>query len=615
MLHAGETFSVLSDDTHWELYSGSEPDKFYLRKTNEDAQPVLFRTVRWNVDEDHFHRRISGAAFGHEGMVLSASMTPDGTFAVTGGSDKSVRLWEPAARRCLRTFRNGEGHVHFVAISQNRKFVLSLADQSLLKIWETNLLLNEPQKLRAPIMLCLVASSEVVSQKQSELTEACRQVETLAATGDIGGAIASLEKAKKITGWETRKKELNQWELVGRFSLRHRVDEALCYGTRSDHGDIVSSVAMSIDGKTAVTSGREPVILVWDLAQARCVRELIGHSDWVRSVDVTPDGRFAVSASWDQTLRVWNVDKGEGIRTFGERLKSVCCVAFSPSARTVAATTAAGSLYLFDPTNGNVTAFWPAHRGAANALRFSRDGRHIVTGGDDGKVTLWDLAERGRPGHPAEQFAQTIATLPAPVMAVWPTTTLSHVAVATQDGLVRICPVHEPSGAQPGQSPRELQGHLAAVHALVMTPDDRWILSGSKDKTIRIWNRQHATSAKTLKLHTGTVSGLAVDYSATRLVSVGEDSTVRGWNIEWGYEFPGWREEAPQLDDYVRTLMNVHSPKANISAIRSGIIPTETPPDERLFRAIRAELEFRGFGWINPDAVWNAILRCTAEMG
>ena len=603
MLFADATFSVLSDDTNWELYCGHEPGQFFLRKTHEDAQPITFRTVRWNTNEEHGRELLSGAS-GHTevGMFLSVHTTADGTFAVTGGNEKSVRLWELESRRCVRTFLGGEGYIHSVFISQNRKFTLSLADQCLLKIWNTDLLLNEPHKLRAPIMLCLVASSEVVSQNQSELAEACQQVETLAASGDIGNAITTLDKAKKITGWETRQKEMDQWKLVGRFSLRQRVDEALCYGTWSAHGDIVSSVAMSIDGKTAASSGREPVILVWDLNRACCVRELCGHADWVRSVDLTSDGRFAVSASWDQTVRLWNVEKGEMIRTFGERLKSVCCVAFSPSARTVAATTATGQVYLFDPVSGNVTAFWPAHNGAVNSLRFCRDGRFLVTGSDDGKVVLWDVAERGR-------FSQTIAELSAPVMAVGPSTILSYVAVASQDGLVRICSV----GQRSAPSIRELQGHLAAVNSLLMTPDDRWIISGSKDKTIRIWNVEDVASVKTLKLHSGTVSGLAVDYSAMRLVSVGEDATVRGWNIEWGYEFPGWREDAPLLDEYVQTLINVHSPKANISAIRSGVIPTEMPPDERLFRAVRAELEFRGFGWIKPDAVWKAMLRCAAD--
>ena len=644
MLFADENFSVLSDDTNWELYRGNEQDLFFLRKTHKDAQPVMFRLVRWNVNEEHFQqivtnvvpsaplsavRIVDGVPFvvsakviesdehtgrpallvktrgrlhGHDGLVLSAHSTPDGSYAVTGGNDKSIRIWELDSRRCVRTFLGGEGYIHSVYISKNRKFVLSLADQSLLKIWDTQLLLGEPHKLRTPIMLCLVASSEVVSQNQSELADACRQVKSLAATGDIDEAIACLDKAKTIAGWETQKKELNIWELVGRFSLRQRVEEALCYGTWSDHGDIVSSVAMSIDGKTAVSSGRDPRILVWDLDRACCVRELNGHTDWVRSIDLTSDGRFAVSVSWDQTIRLWNVDKGEVIRIFDERFKSGSCVAFSPSARSVAASTAAGHLQLFDPTNGRMTASWQAHHGAVNSLRFNRDGCHLVTGGDDGKVMLWDVAEHGR-------VSQTVAELVAPVTAVWPSTTLSHVATASHDGLVRICAV----GGSPDTSPREFQGHLATVNAILMTPDDRWVISGSKDKTIRIWNCERAESAQTLKLHTGAINGLAVDYTAMRLLSVGDDMTVRGWNIDWGYDFPGWQDDSPQRDSYIHTLMNVHSPKASISAIRSGIIPTEMPPDERLFRAIRAELEFRGFGWIKPEAVWKAMLRCAAE--
>ncbi len=673
MLFADETFSVLSDDTNWELYRSGEPDLFFLRKTHEDAQPIVFRAVRWNVNEEHFQRLFSmespnrpekptlsggrsgdtepsetlsavrivdgvpfvvsgkagvmpidadsrstssggisgrpaliiktrGRLHGHDGTVLSAYTTPDGSFAVTGGSDKTVRIWELNSRHCVRTFRGGEGYVRSVYIGKKRKFVLSLADQSLLKIWDTDLLLNEPLKLRAPIMLCLVASSEVVSQNQSELAETGRESKRLAAEGDIAGAIACLEKAKTITGWETLKKDITPWDLVGRFAARHRVEEALCYGTWSDHGDVVSSVALSIDGKTAISSGRDPGILVWDLTRGCCGRELAGHSDWVRSVDLTSDGRFAVSAAWDQTVRIWNVEKAEMIRAFDERVKSVCCVAFSPSARSVAVASAAGKVHLFDPTNGKMTAVWSAHRGAANSLRFSRDGRHLVTGGDDGKVIVWDVAERGR-------LSQTVVELTAPVMAVWPSTTLSHVAIASQDGLVRLCAV----GNQPDKTPRELRGHLAAVNTLVMTPDDQWAVSGSKDKTIRIWNVNEASSTQTLKLHTGSVNALAVDFSAMRLVSAGEDATVRGWNLDWGYEFPGWRDDSPRLDDYVRVLMNVHSPKANISAIRSGVIPTEMQPDERLFRAVRAELEFRGFGWIKPEAVWKAMIRTVNE--
>ena len=49
---------------------------------------------------------------------------------------------------------------------------------------------------------------------------------------------------------------------------------------------------------------------MWDLESGRELRTLEGHSDWVNGVAVTPDGRRAVSASCDKTLKVWDLESG-----------------------------------------------------------------------------------------------------------------------------------------------------------------------------------------------------------------------------------------------------------------------------------------------------------------
>ncbi|MCL2347778.1 MAG: protein kinase [Planctomycetaceae bacterium] len=552
-------------------------------------------------------KKKTGSLIAHEGEVHAAYTTPDGRFAVTGGNDRTVRFWMLESQQCVRTFRGGEGDIKAIYVSRDRQFTLSLADGVVLKMWDTDLLFNKSKQLHAPMMLCLVASLEELTQKQQELAGMCNRAKMSAAAGDIADAIRCIEKAKTINGWETVKGEINQWELFGRFSIRSQVEETLCKSTFPDHGDVVSSVAISYDGNTAVSAGRDHDILVWNLLNGHCEGVLSGHYDWVRAVDLTSDGRFAVSGSWDLSLRLWNVATKETIRKFDEKIRSVNSVIFSPNARTVAASTALGHVYLIDPVTGKTLQSWVAHEGSANSVRFSRDGRYLVTGGDDGKVRIWDMTDKKLRSF---EIAENIS----PITAVWPTTTLSRIAAASRDGVIRWFGV----GRKPEKSLFEWKGHLAAITSLVMTPDDRWIISGSKDKTVRIWDVKTQKTAKSLVLHTGSVTDIALDLSASRLLSAGEDGTVRLWNIDWCYRFPGWKDSNPLFEEYLRVILAVHASRQTVSTSQSGAFPVASSVsssmlnvtsnimpnvDERLFRKIRAELELRGFGWIKPESL------------
>jgi WD40 repeat protein len=53
-----------------------------------------------------------------------------------------------------------------------------------------------------------------------------------------------------------------------------------------------------------------------DRLMSQTLRTLKGHTNSVNAVAVTADGRRAVSASADQTLRLWDLANGQTIRTF-----------------------------------------------------------------------------------------------------------------------------------------------------------------------------------------------------------------------------------------------------------------------------------------------------------
>jgi WD40 repeat protein len=81
------------------------------------------------------------------------------------------------------------------------------------------------------------------------------------------------------------------------------------------HAGPVASVALTADGRRAVSSWWDSTLKVWDLETGSEVRGLAGHSDRVAGVAMGANGRRAVSASWDGSLKVWDLESGREVFT------------------------------------------------------------------------------------------------------------------------------------------------------------------------------------------------------------------------------------------------------------------------------------------------------------
>ena len=103
--------------------------------------------------------------------------------------------------------------------------------------------------------------------------------------------------------------------------------------TLEGHSGFVDGVAVTPDGKRAVSASWDKTLKVWDLETGRMLRTLEGHSAHVYGVAVTPDGKRAVSASWDHTLKVWDLETGRALRTLEGHSDSVSAVAVTPDGK------------------------------------------------------------------------------------------------------------------------------------------------------------------------------------------------------------------------------------------------------------------------------------------
>ncbi len=70
--------------------------------------------------------------------------------------------------------------------------------------------------------------------------------------------------------------------------------------------------------------------------------------------------------------------------------------------------------------------------------------------------------------------------------------------------------------------------------SVAISSDNKFIVSGSSDKTIRIWERESGTQIQELKAHDNTVNSVSISSDNKFIVSGSDDKTIRVWERESG---------------------------------------------------------------------------------
>ncbi len=278
-----------------------------------------------------------------------------------------------------------------------------------------------------------------------------------------------------------------------------KYDESLRTYQIKEHTNAVTAVAISPDGKTLATAGKDRSIRFFDLATGKPLRVLRRESE-IWSIGYSGDGKSFAASDGDKLVTVWDADKWTVTATLKGFETPVAMLALSPDGSLLATIEDGLQVpHIWELPSGKARAVLESHGDRVTSVAFSPDNRHVASASGDETIRIWE-AKAGIPGRP-------------------------------------------------------LHGHDGPVFTAVFSPDGKTLLSGGeRDKSVRLWDLTTFKVKTVMEGHADAVHFVGFGAGGT-VVSLSKDGVVKLWNAD-GDEIGSflWTAEGANLPPYATSV-------------------------------------------------------------
>jgi murein L,D-transpeptidase YafK len=281
----------------------------------------------------------------------------------------------------------------------------------------------------------------------------------------------------------------------------------------------VNAVALSANGRQAVSGGQDNLLRLWDVATGLLLRTFDAQTNSTNAVAFSPDGRQVLTGSDDKLLRLWDVAAGENTKTMEGHIGEILAVAFSPAGRLALSGGKDRTVKLWDLEAGLLLKTFEGHSDEVLSVAISSDGRLALSGSKDKTVKLWDAGT----GQLLKSFEGHADEVTSAALSADGKQALS----GSKDKTVKLWDV------ETGQLLKTFEGHSDGVLSVAYSSGGK-ALSGSQDQTLKLWDLASGALIKTFEGHAGSVTSAAVSFDGRQALSGSKDKTLKVWDVEKG---------------------------------------------------------------------------------
>ncbi len=465
---------------------------------------------------------------GHADAVTSVCYSPDDKYIASGSNDKTIKLWDVATGKELKTFIEEQEVVTSIKFTPDGKHILSATTGSGVKVWDIisgnykkilddgfshfvdiskngrYIIYEKPYPNRS-IELYDISAGKVISSLVGHDTFV-----NCAKFSPNGRYIVSGSSDKTIKLWDVKSgTELKSFR---------------------GHNDIVSSVNFSPDSKYIVSGGgnNDKTVRVWNISNGTEVLKLEGHSSAIQSVCFSPDGRYVVGGGFDE-IKFWDIQTRKEVKSYSKKkFNQLYSFSYSHSGKYLVCGYNDKTIGIWDITTDKEIASLPSAKMEMNQVAFLPDGKSTINICDDLSLKLWNLEEvlgvrtlLNSKGSGTENYYQILGF----------SNDYKHAIYNHQNKIFLY-------DLTTKERIKTFIGHEETVHVATFSPDGRYIASGSYDRTVKLWDVESGSELKTFKGHSDVVTSVNFSSDGRYIISGGgcEDKTVRVWEVSSGSE-------------------------------------------------------------------------------
>ena len=284
---------------------------------------------------------------GHQGAVQALAVSDDGQLIVSAGADATLKVWNAASGRLVRSLHLGEGQATALSLFGHR--ALTGHGDGRVVVWD----LDRAERLQT------YRRNEAAIWSVTFLGSAER--------------FAAASHDWKVAIWDVKAPQAPAHVLEG-------------------HDSAVQALAYAPKTEQLASGGADRTVKLWSLETLDLVRTYKGQKDFVTALAFSGDGKTLAAASLDGAVRLMPAGSSRHNRTLTGHSARVGAVAFSPGDPTrLASASEDGSVRLWDARQGRTQRTLTGLGGPVRTLAFLPDGSRFATAGDDGIVRIWSL--------------------------------------------------------------------------------------------------------------------------------------------------------------------------------------------------------------------------------